>query len=94
MNYSFENTEISIILEEKDENIIICFENRGNTIPEEKLLHIFEQFFRLDSSRTSQTGGAGLGLSIAKEIIEQHGGTITAKSYDEKIIFEVNIPRL
>ncbi len=94
VNYSFENTEISIILEEKDENIIICFENRGNTIPEEKLLHIFEQFFRLDSSRTSQTGGAGLGLSIAKEIIEQHGGTITAKSYDEKIIFEVNIPRL
>lgn len=94
VNYSFENTDIHITLQETDDNICIRFENHGNTIPKEKLDHLFEQFFRLDSSRTSRTGGAGLGLSIAKEIVEQHGGTIHADSYDEKIIFEVTIPRL
>lgn len=94
VNYSFENTTIFITLKENKENISIVFENSGNTIPQEKLFHIFEQFFRLDSSRTTHTGGAGLGLSIAKEIIEQHGGTITADSHDEKIIFQIVIPRL
>lgn len=94
VNYSFENSEIDITLKKEDENIWIVFENQGNTIPKEKLDHIFEQFFRLDSSRTSRTGGAGLGLSIAKAIVEQHQGTIAAKSYDEKIIFEIMIPVL
>lgn len=94
VNYSFENTQIDITLKESQDKVKIRFENRGNTIPKEKLEHIFEQFFRLDSSRTTKTGGAGLGLSIAKEIVEQHGGQIQADSYDEKIIFEVIIPRL
>lgn len=94
VNYSFENTNIYITLKESEENICIRFENSGNTIPQEKLDHLFEQFFRLDNARTTSTGGAGLGLSIAKEIVEQHGGSICAKSYDEKIIFEVVIPRL
>lgn len=94
VNYSFENSDIHITLQEKEEGYLIIFENEGNTIPQEKLNRLFEQFFRLDSSRTSQTGGAGLGLSISKSIIEQHQGTIHVKSYDEKIIFEIYIPRL
>ena len=66
--------------------------HRGRTIPPEKLGHIFQQFFRLDTSRGTATGGAGLGLAIAKEITEAHGGTIAAQSADEQIVFTVTLP--
>ena len=59
---------------------------------EDKLDRLFEQFFRLDSSRASGSGGAGLGLAIAKEIVELHKGTIRASSRDGKIIFEIFLP--
>lgn len=67
--------------------------NHGKTIPAEKLGRIFEQFFRLDSSRSSSTGGAGLGLAISKEIVELHGGRIQAESADEQIIFTLWLPQ-
>lgn len=66
--------------------------NHGNTIPPEKLERIFEQFYRLDTARSSKSGGAGLGLAIAREIVELHNGTITAKSEAETIEFEVVLP--
>ena len=53
---------------------------------------IFEQFFRGDSSRATATGGAGLGLAIAKQITELHGGTIKADSRNEQIRFTVTLP--
>lgn len=68
------------------------FQNHGNTIPKEKLERIFEQFYRLDSARTTKSGGAGLGLAIAKKITELHGGTVTAQSDGEIISFRVKIP--
>lgn len=92
VNYSFEDTEIYITAVQKEHKISIRFRNRGNTISKEKLERIFEQFYRLDTARSSRSGGAGLGLAIAKEIITLHGGTITAKSEDEIIDFEVTIP--
>lgn len=67
--------------------------NHGKTIPPEKLGRIFEQFFRLDSSRSSSTGGAGLGLAISKEIVELHGGRIQADSADEQIVFTLWLPQ-
>lgn len=70
----------------------LCVKNHGKTIAPEKLSHIFEQFFRLDSSRSSATGGAGLGLAIAKEIVTLHGGTIRAESESESITFTVLLP--
>ena len=66
--------------------------NRGRTIPQEMLPHIFEQFFRMDSARSSESGGSGLGLAVAKEIVELHGGVITCQSENEQIIFEIIIP--
>ena len=67
--------------------------NHGKTIPPEKLGRIFEQFFRLDSSRSSSTGGAGLGLAISKEIVELHGGRIQAESANEQILFTLWLPQ-
>ncbi len=92
INYSFYNSTITIMVTKNEQDIVVTFENNGNTIPEEKLSRIFEQFYRLDASRTTKSGGAGLGLAIAKEIIELHGGAIAASSADEKISFEVILP--
>ncbi len=91
-NYSYQETEISLRMEQTEQTVQICMRNHGRTIPPEKLAHIFEQFFRVDSSRASATGGSGLGLAIAKEIVKLHGGNICAESRDESITFMVELP--
>ncbi len=93
VNYSYEKTQITLTMELLGESVRICVKNHGRTIPPEKLSHIFEQFFRADASRASATGGAGLGLAIAKEIVSLHGGTIRAESVQETITFTVELPR-
>lgn len=94
VNYSYPNTAIQCMLTQKEEEIIVRFKNRGKTISQEKLARIFEQFFRLDASRASSTGGAGLGLAIAKEIVELHGGRIEAESAEESVSFTVHLRAL
>ncbi len=71
---------------------VLTFTNAGATIPPEKLSRMFERFFRLDPSRGTRTGNAGLGLAIAKEIVEAHGGAIAADSREEQVIFTVSLP--
>lgn len=90
--YSYPNTEIEIGAERQKDCVVIKFINHGDTIPEENLERIFEQFYRLDISRSTSSGGAGLGLAIAKRIVELHHGTITAKSENELIAFTVTLP--
>ncbi|HEX2966558.1 MAG TPA: vancomycin resistance histidine kinase VanS [Syntrophorhabdaceae bacterium] len=92
ITYSYNDSTIYIKAERKTDNMIIAFTNDGDPIPAEKLETIFEKFFRLDASRSSQTGGAGLGLAIAKEIVAAHGGTITAQSDKNKTLFTVTLP--
>ena len=90
--YSYPDTEIMVRCEESGEKVRIIFQNRGKTIPRQKLDSIFEKFFRLDDARTTNSGGAGLGLAIAKEIVTLHGGTITAQSDNEVTAFIVELP--
>lgn len=92
VNYSYAGTEISLSMKRVGEEVETVVQNHGKTIPPEKLSHIFEQFYRVDSSRSSATGGAGLGLAIAKEIVDLHGGVIRAESADESILFTVRLP--
>ncbi len=94
INYSFPEGVIQISVAQHDTGLNISFLNHGNTIPSEKLERIFEQFYRLDTARTSKTGGAGLGLAIAKEIVELHRGSISAVSENEVIEFIINLPEL
>ena len=91
-HYSYPDTEVEIAAVVESGAAVLTFRNSGRTIPPEKLDRIFEQFFRLDESRASRTGGAGLGLAIARQIVELHGGTISAESADEHICFTVRLP--
>ena len=89
ISYSYKNTNIKINVEEKDNKLYVTFRNKGTKIPDYKLEKIFEKFYRGDESRTSETGGAGLGLAITKEIIELHNGKISIKNDDEYIEFDI-----
>ncbi|SOY30736.1 Sensor protein kinase WalK [Acetatifactor muris] len=92
--YSYPDTEILVTCRAEAEYVSITFANRGKTIPAQKLDAIFEKFFRLDDARSTNNGGAGLGLAIARDIVTLHRGTITADSADEVTTFTVKIPNL
>ncbi|OJV66574.1 MAG: hypothetical protein BGO41_03895 [Clostridiales bacterium 38-18] len=87
LKYSRENGNVYVSLEKSDatkkQGIRFTVKDTGIGIPESQLNHIFERFYRLETSRSRETGGHGLGLAIAKEIIEQHKGTITVKSIEQ-----------
>ena len=89
ISYSYKDTVIEINVTEELDKLYITFRNKGVKIPDYKLEKIFEKFYRGDESRTSSTGGAGLGLAITKEIIELHSGKISVKNDDEYIEFDI-----
>jgi two-component system sensor histidine kinase VanS len=91
---AYSNNDSSIIIgaEKNEENVIITFSNTGKTIPAEKQSAIFEKFCRLDEARSTNTGGAGLGLAIAKQIVILHGGTIKVSSEQNVTTFEITLP--
>ena len=80
VKYSPENTEIKVSLYEENGKYCIAIEDSGMGIPKEDLSRIFERFYRVDKARSRTMGGNGLGLSIAVEIMEAHGGKIVASS--------------
>lgn len=94
VSYSYPDTAVRIEAKKVQEDIQIIFANRGDCIPEEKLETIFEKFYRLDEARRSKTGGAGLGLAIAKQIVELHNGKIEAKSDEWETHFIVTLPMM
>ena len=91
-SYSDPETTIQIKVMPEKENVKISFTNEGTPIPDHLCQTIFEKFYRLDSSRSSKTGGFGLGLAIAKEIVTAHHGTIEVKSNSQCTVFTVTLP--
>lgn len=92
INYSKEESQIIINVKKEESNVLVEIKNVGRQISKEKLDKIFEKFYRVDSSRNSNTGGNGLGLAIAKDIVELHNGTITAQSDKNETTFKVVLP--
>lgn len=84
VKYTNENGYISVGLEKKKNRIYLSVFNTTEYISKEQISHLFDRFYRTDSSRNSQTGGYGLGLSIAAATVESHRGKIIAETEDEK----------
>ncbi|MGX7051752.1 sensor histidine kinase [Leuconostoc palmae] len=85
-------TFIKLTAQVKDSMVEIKVINDGLRIPKEALTDIFDRFYRVESSRNSQTGGTGLGLAIVKGIINQHGGSVSATSDDQLTVFKILMP--
>ncbi|MEE1312898.1 MAG: HAMP domain-containing sensor histidine kinase [Lachnospiraceae bacterium] len=92
ISYSYEESPVDVTAKILGETVRITVRNQGKQIAEHKLNHLFEKFYRLDEARSTNTGGAGLGLAIAKEIVELHGGTIQAVSNEKYTEFIVTLP--
>jgi signal transduction histidine kinase len=75
-----DSAPIQISAKTDESYVVVRIRDFGIGIPEEDLAHIFEPFYRVDKSRTKDTGGYGLGLSLCKTIMEAHGGKIEVHS--------------
>ncbi len=92
VSYSTPGGRVGIAARRAGEWVEVKVSNEGLEIPEGELSRIFQKFYRLDAARSSRTGGAGLGLAIAKEIVERHGGSIRAESTGKLTIFTITLP--
>ncbi|MBM7107732.1 putative sensor histidine kinase TcrY [Brevibacillus laterosporus] len=90
--YGYEGQYVDINGFIDSEEVVIQVINYGDAIPPDELPHIFDMLNTGDKARTHQENSTGLGLFIAKNIVEQHNGTITAESDLIRTIFEVRLP--
>lgn len=91
VKYAAEGTPIRLLLRQEGWCAALRVENRGETIPAEKLRHIFDRFYRADESRSGGEG-FGLGLAIAQSIAQSHGGSIGCASEEGVTRFIVTLP--
>ena len=83
---------IDLYRENENSDLHIRIINYGRLIPEKDIDHIFDKFYRVEESRSLQTGGAGLGLAITQNIVELHGGSVNVKSDLSGTVFEIVLP--
>lgn len=82
--YAEADGRVVVSAKREGKHAIVRVNNTGTPIPASDLPHIFDRFWRADEARTSGAGGYGLGLSIARSIVEEHGGTLSAQSSAER----------
>lgn len=92
VKYGADGKQVEVYTKKRDNKCQIQIVNYGRIIPKEDLEKIFDKFFRVEGSRSLKTGGTGLGLAIAKNIVELHGGNISAKSGFDGTMFQIEIP--
>ena len=92
LKYTNEGGEIRISLSKSGKTLTLDAYNTCESIEKEKLPHLFDRFYRADPARARETGGYGIGLSIAKAIVERHKGKISASTTDGKsILFHITM---
>lgn len=94
IKYAYKDTTINISLYESKQKIFFSVQNRGENISSEDAEKIFERFYRIDKSRDREKGGYGLGLAIAKSIVDKYKGKITAESIDNLTTFKVTFTKV
>ena len=95
MRYNPVGTLVTVSLTVQNHQVLIDFSDDGIGIPDHLASNIFKPFVRLDDSRNSKTGGSGLGLSIAKRIVEAHGGDLTLlPNKNSDSTFRITIPAI
>jgi two-component system sensor histidine kinase SenX3 len=82
IRYSSQYASVAVGIDQKNDNVIIRVVDQGSGIPQAALDRIFERFYRVDPARSRQTGGSGLGLSIAKHCVEENGGALSVWSHE------------
>lgn len=92
INYANPDSALKLTLQKQGTTAQLALENTGIALAKDKLDRIFEPFFRGDSARTTTTGGTGLGLPIAKQIVELHGGQMLAESRDNTFTLTLALP--
>lgn len=92
IKHAFKDSDIEVELKEKKQRIYFSVRNKGEVIPEVDIDMIFDRFYRVDKSRAREKGGYGLGLSIAKSIVEKYKGKIRVESKDNSTIFTAELP--
>lgn len=93
IRYGGSGKKIDIAVRSDGDQVSISFTNYGDPIPERDLPFIFDRFYRVEGSRSKQTGGTGLGLAITKSIVEVQGGEIRVRSDRHRTTFETRFPR-
>ena len=83
---------IELYRENENSDLYIRVINYGRLIPKKDIEHIFDKFYRVEDSRSIETGGTGLGLAITKNIVNLHGGSINVKSDLYGTVFEIILP--
>ena len=93
IKYNKSGGSLTIRIRREEDNALLTVADTGVGIPEDSLAHIFERFYRVDKARSRKSGGAGLGLSIVRNLVERNGGSIRATStVGEGTTFEVTFP--
>jgi len=92
VSYSIPGGAVGLTARREGQNAVVAISDEGLEIPEKELSNIFQKFYRLDAARSTRTGGAGLGLAIAKEIVDLHGGSIRAESTGKRVVFTITLP--
>lgn len=94
MQYGKDGKYIDVTLRLDNDHAVVTVANYGNPIPASDLPFIFDRFYRIDKSRSLETGGTGLGLAISRSIVELHQGTIQAESDMHRTAFKLSFPLL
>ncbi|QUL57303.1 HAMP domain-containing histidine kinase [Paenibacillus tritici] len=94
VRYGKDGRYVDILCHPEEDQVVVQVINYGDRIPEEDLPFLFDMFYTGDRARTHQEGSTGLGLFIAKNIVEQHQGTISVQSDTIRTLFEVRLPGL
>lgn len=92
IRYGGEGNYVDIVLFTAEDRLTIEVINYGPPILDRDIPHLFDRFYRVERSRSKQTGGTGLGLPIAKSIVEAHGGSIEVRSSRERTVFQTSYP--